>query len=167
MNKSKFKDINYSIDQNGFLVLSNNDLVEYIKEGWNLKHVNLTPEQKQQLDNFSEELNLVVEQEPKIYSTDWFIPEKYLAMDIEKYLLMQCLDKKEIKRIADELIVYRQKNLLILLQWAKYFVDTLTANNLILPVGRGSSVSSFCLYKLGIHRINSLEYELDFREFLK
>jgi len=34
-------------------------------------------------------------------------------------------------------------------------------------VGRGSSVASFVLFLLGVHRINSLYYDLDIEEFLK
>ena len=40
-------------------------------------------------------------------------------------------------------------------------------NRLIWGVGRGSSVSSYVLYKLGVHRIDSLHYELDPTEFLR
>jgi len=41
------------------------------------------------------------------------------------------------------------------------------ANRVIWGVGRGSSVASFVLYKLGVHRINSLHYNLDVGEFLR
>jgi len=34
-------------------------------------------------------------------------------------------------------------------------------------VGRGSSVASYCLYLLGVHKINSLKFDLDIKEFLK
>jgi DNA polymerase III alpha subunit len=54
-----------------------------------------------------------------------------------------------------------------LLRYLKYLVDTMTQNRLIWGVGRGSSVASFVLYKLGVHRINSLHYELDPAEFLR
>jgi DNA polymerase III alpha subunit len=38
---------------------------------------------------------------------------------------------------------------------------------IIWGVGRGSSVASYVLYKLGVHRINSLYYNLDATEFLR
>jgi DNA polymerase III alpha subunit len=34
-------------------------------------------------------------------------------------------------------------------------------------VGRGSSVASYCLYILGVHKVDSIKYELDIHEFLK
>jgi len=54
-----------------------------------------------------------------------------------------------------------------LLRYLKYLTDTMTANRLIWGVGRGSSVASFVLYLLGVHKINSLHYELDPAEFLR
>jgi DNA polymerase III alpha subunit len=40
-------------------------------------------------------------------------------------------------------------------------------NNIVWGVGRGSSVSSYVLYLLGVHRVNSLYYDLDIHEFLR
>ena len=40
-------------------------------------------------------------------------------------------------------------------------------NSVLWGLGRGSSVASYVLYLLGVHRINSLYYDLDIKEFLK
>lgn len=40
-------------------------------------------------------------------------------------------------------------------------------NDVVWGVGRGSSVASYVLYKIGVHRIDSLKYNLDHREFFK
>jgi DNA polymerase III alpha subunit len=40
-------------------------------------------------------------------------------------------------------------------------------NNVVWGVGRGSSVASYVLYLLGVHKIDSLKYNLDIHEFLK
>jgi len=40
-------------------------------------------------------------------------------------------------------------------------------NNIVYGVGRGSSVASFVLFLLGVHRINSLFYDLPIEEFLR
>jgi DNA polymerase III alpha subunit len=53
------------------------------------------------------------------------------------------------------------------LRYLKYLVDTLKSNNMIWGVGRGSSVASYVLYLLGVHRIDSMFYDLDAREFLR
>jgi DNA polymerase III alpha subunit len=39
--------------------------------------------------------------------------------------------------------------------------------DIIWGVGRGSSVASYVLYIIGIHRINSIQYDLDYKEFLR
>jgi DNA polymerase III alpha subunit len=55
----------------------------------------------------------------------------------------------------------------ILLKYLKYLVDTMRKNNVVWGVGRGSSVASFVLFLLEVHRINSLYYDLSIDEFLK
>jgi DNA polymerase III alpha subunit len=40
-------------------------------------------------------------------------------------------------------------------------------NAIIWGVGRGSGVASHVLYLIGVHRINSLYYNLDIQEFLR
>ena len=70
-------------------------------------------------------------------------------------------------RVGEELLLYQERDLFNLLRYLKYLVDLMTEHKLIWGVGRGSSVASFVLYKLGVHRIDSLYYELDPAEFLR
>jgi len=46
-------------------------------------------------------------------------------------------------------------------------VDTFRKNNVVWGVGRGSSVSSYVLYLLGVHRVDSIKYKLNINEFLR
>jgi len=69
--------------------------------------------------------------------------------------------------VGKELLMYQKRDLFMLLQYMKYLVDLMRENNIVWGVGRGSSVSSFVLFLIGIHRINSLYYDLDIEEFLK
>ena len=55
----------------------------------------------------------------------------------------------------------------MLLKYLKYLVDTMRNNNIVWGVGRGSSVASFVLFLIGVHKINSLYYDLPIEEFLK
>jgi len=64
-------------------------------------------------------------------------------------------------------LLFQERNLFDLLRYLKYLVDTLRSNRMIWGVGRGSSVASYVLYLLGVHRIDSLFYQLDAREFLR
>jgi DNA polymerase III alpha subunit len=98
---------------------------------------------------------------------NWFIPEEYNQLDIAKYVLDLCQSDVELQRVGQELILYQQRDLFQLLRYCKYLVDTMRANNVVWGVGRGSSVSSYVLFLLGVHRINSLHYDLSIDEFLK
>lgn len=97
----------------------------------------------------------------------WWMPEEYKNMDIAEWVLKQCKNDAELQRAGQELILYQEKNLFDLLCFLKYLVDTLRKENIVWGVGRGSSVASFVLYLIGVHRINSLFYDLDPHEFLK
>lgn len=97
----------------------------------------------------------------------WFMPSEYKEMDIAKWVLDQCKTDEELQRVGTELMLYQDRNLFDLLRFMKYLVDTLRKNNIIWGVGRGSSVASFVLYLIGVHRINSLYYDLSIEEFLK
>ena len=97
----------------------------------------------------------------------WHLPSEYYNMDIAKYVLDKCTSEAELQRAGDELIKFQERDMFDLLRYLKYLVDTMRENNIVWGVGRGSSVSSFVLYLIGIHKINSLYYDLDIEEFLK
>lgn len=97
----------------------------------------------------------------------WLMPESYLKLDIEHWLLEQCNLPEQILRVQTEIELYNQFQLIPLLKYLKYLVDTLRSNNIVWGVGRGSSVASYCLYLIGVHKIDSLRWNLDIREFLK
>jgi len=98
---------------------------------------------------------------------NWFMPDEYKVLDIEDHLFSLCKTKEEIERVEEELILYKQQNMTSVLRFLKYLVDTMRSNNIVWGVGRGSSVASFCLYLIGVHKINSLKYHLDIKEFLR
>lgn len=100
-------------------------------------------------------------------SYDWFMPQEYKNLDIAKWVLDQCKTDAELQRAGEELIMFQERHMFILLQYLKYLVDTMRENNIVWGVGRGSSIASFVLYLIGIHRINSLYYDLSINEFLK
>lgn len=97
----------------------------------------------------------------------WHMPDEYQQLDIAAYILSLCNSQEELQRCGAELLLYQEQDLFDLLKYLKYLVDTMTTNQIIWGVGRGSSVSSYVLYKLGVHRIDSLYYNLDIREFLR
>lgn len=99
--------------------------------------------------------------------SNWHMPEQYREMDIAAHVLELCQSQAELQRCGEELLLYQERDLFDLLRYLRYLVDVMQENRVIWGVGRGSSVASFVLYKLGVHRIDSLYYNLDIREFLR
>jgi DNA polymerase III alpha subunit len=99
--------------------------------------------------------------------TDWHMPQEYYNLDIQNYLLERCSTDEERKRVEEEYKIFADKGFTKVLQFLVYFIDTLRQHNIVWGVGRGSSVSSFCLFLIGVHKINPLLYNLDYREFLR
>ena len=97
----------------------------------------------------------------------WFMPVQYQQLDIAEHVLSLCSSDAELQRCGHELMLYQERGLFDLLRYLKYLVDVMTHNRLIWGVGRGSSVASYVLYKLGVHRIDSMYYDLDPSEFLR
>jgi len=97
----------------------------------------------------------------------WFMPNEYKDLDIAKWLLEQAKNDTELQRTGKELLMYAERDMLDLLRYLKYLVDTLRTNNIVWGVGRGSSVASFVLYLIGVHKINSITYNLDIEEFIR
>lgn len=122
-------------------------------------------------DDFSKlknyiEPELELEEFDKLNQSNWFMPDEYKQMDIEGYLVHVC-PKQNYQRLIEELELFRQYNMIDLLRYLKYLVDTMRENNIVWGVGRGSSVASYSLYLLGVHKVDSIKYKLDIKEFLK
>jgi DNA polymerase III alpha subunit len=111
-------------------------------------------------------LELTKEEFDQSLQQNWLMPDEYKSLDIEGFLVDVC-PKENYQRLIEELQEYRQRNMLDLLRWLKYFVDTCRANNVVWGVGRGSSVASYVLFLIGVHKIDSLKYNLDWHEFLR
>ena len=97
----------------------------------------------------------------------WHMPEKYYKINVLEWLLDRCQNDEEKLRVQTEYDLFEKKKFVRVLQFLIYFVDTLRANNIVWGVGRGSSVASFCLFLIGVHKINPLLYNLDITEFLR
>lgn len=97
----------------------------------------------------------------------WYMPDEYKNMDIAEYVLSKCSTQEQLQRAGHELLLFQERGLFDLLKYLKYLVDTMKQNQVIWGVGRGSSVSSYVLYLLEVHRVDSMFYDLDPNEFLR
>lgn len=97
----------------------------------------------------------------------WFIPDLYKSMDVFEYLLSKCSTQEQMERVAEEWILYSDRDLVSLLKLMIYLIQVFRDNGIVWGVGRGSSVSSYILYLIGVHKIDSMKYNLEISEFLK
>lgn len=159
-------------------IYNDQDIVDLIYQGnidkLNLLTVEKTPE-VQLLETIAEltftnlniDLNKSIEEFDKSIQSNWLMPQYYYDFDIYEYCISKCTNQVETQRVQEEFSIYQEKNMIKLLQWCKYFVDICTEKNILWGLGRGSSVASYVLYLIGIHRINSLKFNLDYHEFLR
>jgi len=99
--------------------------------------------------------------------SQWHMPDDYKNLDIINHLLDMCKTQEKRNRVLLELNLFKDRGMIIVLKFLKYLVDVCKEHNIVLGVGRGSSVASYCLFLLGVHRVDSIKYELDIAEFLK
>ena len=120
-------------------------------------------------NNFATELEISPISDVSLISKEFKIPQHYKELDVEKYIRERLVqrDPDEIGRVEMELDMYKERGLFPVLQLLIWIVDTMRKHNLVWGVGRGSSVSSYLLYILGVHKVDSYKYGLDIKEFLK
>ncbi len=108
-------------------------------------------------------------------SYDWNMPDEYKNIDVMEYVIDKLVTKTKnlpdadarAARCAHELEMYRKLELMDVLRTLIYIINTLIENNVVWGVGRGSSVSSYVLYLIGVHDVDSFKYGLNIEEFLR
>ena len=167
-------------DQYGQIIYDESDLVSMImrdatiesingmlvEPGVNLETASAYLEQVPKLVEYAF-TDMTVAEFDAVKQNSWHMPDEYKHMDIAEYILSLCDSDAQLQRCGEELLLFQERNLFDLLRYLKYLVDTLRANRMIWGVGRGSSVASYVLYLLGVHRIDSMFYDLDAQEFLR
>lgn len=106
-------------------------------------------------------------QSPDASNREWFTPEPYKSIDLRDYLLSRCSDSAQLARAELELDLVGRTGAEPIFRHLIYLVDTWRSQNQVWGVGRGSSVSCFLLYLIGLNKINPLDWDLDAAEFFK
>ena len=168
-------------DDLGIPRFSNRDLIDMIYSGKSDKcHVVLcdpsddvdkfnTAMEAQGMNPLQKYIPLDVDQKTfdGVCQSEWFMPNEYKAINVHSWILTKCETQEETARCAEELAEFEGRGLNNLLRYMIYLVDFMRENGIVWGVGRGSSVASYVLYLIGVHRINSIQYDLDWREFLR
>lgn len=148
-----------------------------------LRHVNIVPDDLPEITQYNnsvienaDKLDLIpiyseftgtTQEFDKIHTNTWFMPHTYQQLDIAEWLITRCKTDAELDRVAQELELFIQHDMIGILQYLKYLVDSMRKNKIVWGVGRGSSVASYCLYLIGIHKIDSIKYKIDISEFIR
>jgi DNA polymerase III alpha subunit len=169
-------------DELGIPRFSNRDLIDMIYSGHVDKvHVVLCDAnddvdkfnaamEEQGFDKLQKYIPLDVDQKTfdGVCQGEWFMPDEYKALDVYSFVMNKAGDDlAELERVEEELAQFKVRRMNNLLRYMIYLVDFMRQNNIVWGVGRGSSVASYVLYLIGVHRINSIQFDLDWREFLR
>lgn len=165
----------------GQAILSSDNLRELLLQGKNIGHLNVVKDDDITLfEKYQSHLiyqQVVFLDAPEellsfddfhlLKADEWVFPIEYQQIDVHKWLLDKCETQVQIDRINEEFIMYKERDLIMLLRLFIFLVAYFREKKFIWGVGRGSSVSSYILYKIGIHRVDSLKYNFDIKDYLK
>lgn len=144
---------------NSLLVNNSTDIEKYNN---NASHFGCEP-----LCMYTDNHDLPMQEIDKLCQSNWYMPDAYKNINLQKFLLEKCKNNIEVNRVKEELQAFEKFSLLNLLRYTIFLVDHMREHKYVWGVGRGSSVASFVLYLIGIHKINPITYNLDWQEFLR
>jgi DNA polymerase III alpha subunit len=161
------------------IVVDENDLIEGLLQGKNAKYI--VTKDTEKVDSYNHFCTLFKFEDTIDYETpadtndkysyknadNWWMPDEYRNMNIIDYLLEKTNNEEQYQRVVEELTLFEERNMFPMLKFLVYMVTELKHNNILWGVGRGSSVASYILYLIGVHRIDSIKYDLDYKEFLR
>lgn len=166
----------------GDSTVETNALADTVLKGMKIKPGIFVSEMTDEIKNFNRlstyQLEVKTENRPLTY--DWNIPDSYKKMNLTTYMLglldteierlgnltVEEIDER-VDRVGLELETYYNHNCDQLLRAAIYIIDTFREKNVVWGIGRGSSCSSYILYLVGVHAIDSVKFELDITDFLR
>jgi DNA polymerase III alpha subunit len=171
-------------DNLGIPRFSNRDLIDMIYSGNADKvHVVLCDKnddvdkfnvamEEQGLNKLQKYIPLDVDQKTfdGVCQSEWFMPDEYKDINVYEYVLGKAetpCPQHVQDRIWEELDAFRERGMRDLLRYMIYLVDYMREHDIVWGVGRGSSVASYVLYLIGVHKVNSIQFDLDWREFLR
>lgn len=164
----------------GEMIFAEDDIIDFVMSGGDLLDLHGTiVDQTVDFSKFPDTLDPAPDLQAQIFHNcsvpefhaacqhQWFMPQEYRDIDIAEHVLSLCNTPEQLQRVGQELLLFQEHELFDLLKYLRYLVSVMRENNVVWGVGRGSSVASYVLYLLGVHRIDSLYYDLDPREFLR
>lgn len=178
LNKTELKDRTLWFD--GDSTLESDKVLQFVQLGNDTEGLfvdQLTDDINQFNKLVSSKEQIKIKESVRDLDTQWNIPQEYKDLDLVDYLVDRLYDTytphysiefdKRAQRISSELRLYEELNLENVLRTIIYIINTLDSKKVVWGVGRGSSVSSYILYLIGVHDVDSVLYELDVKDFLR
>ncbi len=149
--------------------------IESLVRRFNVQNVDYeTPEVKEYNRRVSKADAIKVKTECNPISKDWVLPLEYRKLNVVDYVFDKHYEQfkkdpqlaERERRLSIELVRYERFGFIDVLRTIIFIINKLTDRNVVWGVGRGSSVSSYVLYVIGVHDVDSFAYDLDIDDFL-
>lgn len=141
----------------------------------------LTSEIKQFNKFVSNDNKIQTKTQNNLFNIQWNLGQSFIDMNIREYILNKLeqeivtndwdLDSDVVllrtERVVHELKIFEKHGLFDLIRVLIYIINTLDENKQVWGVGRGSSVSSYVLYLIGVHDVDSVLYNIEFTDFIQ
>ncbi len=167
----------------GDSTVSESKAIDLINKGISPKHLvisEITENIKRYNQLVPPSEQLTIKQHIKSPDLHWIVPPRILHINIEQLVRLKFQEEIQnqqwktnsieidirVQRINQELALYKYYELYDVLKVLIYIINTLQEKKEVWGVGRGSSVSSYVLYILNVHDIDSVQFELDIHDFL-
>lgn len=140
-----------------------------------IKHVTAVTEE---IEAFNQHVQakdaITVKADASLPQPKWILPPDIEEMDLIGHIAQLHNDRfgefkdfeQREERLASELVEYQKHALFPLLRHMIHVINTLNSRNAVWGIGRGSSVSSYVLFVIGVHDVDSHMYELCFTDFI-
>ncbi len=120
------------------------------------------------------EQKIDIKKDVKPFDLSWNIPNEYKNLNVHEYIYSKLEQQNiqddelyiRVKRVIQELKLFEQYDIINLIRVLIYIINTFYTNNIVWGIGRGSSTSSYILYLIGVHDVDSVLYDLDVHDFI-
>lgn len=97
----------------------------------------------------------------------WMIPDEYQQLDVEEWCLSLCATDEERERVRHEMRLFDFYGMVPVLRSLIHMVNVFREKKIVWGIGRGSSVASFVLFLIGVHKIHPMKFGLQVEDFLR
>ena len=173
MNIDEYGDISFTCNEVIQSLYSDSNIVEHVTDEQEISKYN------QFASHFGFDI-IQHKSKPKIdpilhhasLSKQWCMPDQYKQIDVEQFLAKKLAQfnltaDSYVNILLNEIIEFKKRSMFDLIRFLIYMMDVCKQKNIVTGIGRGSSVSSLVLYLIGVHHIDPIKYNLDYKEFLR